>query len=146
MLHGRSRGQDVFSVIGFSLLDAATEPNAGFVVATPEAVQRPHQAASLGPGSDRQDLRRRRSRSAPRTAFRFNLPPIIGLSTSGGFEYQLEALEGQDPGAIGSVDAGLVGAANQDPRLARVFSTFTASTPRSTSTSTATRRRPRRRA
>ena len=27
----------------------------------------------------------------------FNLPPIIGLSTTGGFEYQLEALEGQDP-------------------------------------------------
>ena len=27
----------------------------------------------------------------------FNLPPIIGLSTSGGFEYQLEALEGQNP-------------------------------------------------
>ncbi len=36
----------------------------------------------------------------------FNLPPIIGLSTSGGFEYQLDALEGQDPVALGSVDAG----------------------------------------
>ena len=31
----------------------------------------------------------------------FNLPPIIGLSTSGGFEYQLEALEGQDPATMG---------------------------------------------
>ena len=29
--------------------------------------------------------------------FPFNLPPIIGLSTSGGFEYQLENLEGRDP-------------------------------------------------
>jgi len=59
----------------------------------------------------------------------FNLPPIIGLSTSGGFEYQLEALEGQDPAAIGSVTSGLIGAANRDPRLARVFSTFTATNP-----------------
>ena len=59
----------------------------------------------------------------------FNLPPIIGLSTSGGFEYQLEALEGQDPAAIGSVTGGLIGAANRDPRLTRVFSTFTATNP-----------------
>jgi multidrug efflux pump subunit AcrB len=59
----------------------------------------------------------------------FNLPPIIGLSTSGGFEYQLEALEGQDPAKLGGVVQGVVAAANQDPRLARVFSTFTTSAP-----------------
>jgi len=57
------------------------------------------------------------------------LPPIIGLSTSGGFEYQLEALEGQDPAAIGSVTSALIAAANSDSRLARVFSTFTATNP-----------------
>jgi multidrug efflux pump subunit AcrB len=59
----------------------------------------------------------------------FNLPPIIGLSTSGGFEYQLEALQGQDPVKLGAVMRGVVAAANQDPRLARVFSTFTANAP-----------------
>jgi len=62
-------------------------------------------------------------------AFPFNLPPIIGLSTSGGFEYQLENLEGREPAEMASAMQGLVGAANQDPRLARVFSTFTASNP-----------------
>src|SRR6202041_2131472 len=59
----------------------------------------------------------------------FNLPPIIGLSTSGGFEYQLEALEGQDPATMGSVTSALIVAANRDPRLARVFTTFTATNP-----------------
>src|SRR5262249_38657689 len=59
----------------------------------------------------------------------FNLPPIIGLSTSGGFEYQLEALEGQDPAALGSTLSGLINTANRDPRLVRVFSTFTATNP-----------------
>jgi multidrug efflux pump subunit AcrB len=59
----------------------------------------------------------------------FNLPPIIGLSTSGGFEYQLEALEGQDPAAMASVTGALIAAANRDPRLARVFTTFTATNP-----------------
>jgi multidrug efflux pump subunit AcrB len=61
--------------------------------------------------------------------FPFNLPPIIGLSTSGGFEYQLQNLEGRDPAEMGSVMQGLVAAANQDPRLTRVFSTFSATNP-----------------
>ena len=34
------------------------------------------------------------------TVIPFNLPPIIGLSTTGGFEYELEGLEGQDPAAM----------------------------------------------
>ena len=58
-----------------------------------------------------------------------NLPPIICLSTSGGFEHQLEALEGQPPTQLGSVMQGLIGAANQDHNLARVVSTFTATNP-----------------
>jgi multidrug efflux pump subunit AcrB len=72
-----------------------------------EAVRRPHGAANGGAGADRAHLRRRQQiRTA--TSFPFNLPPIIGLSTSGGFEYQLEALEGQDPAAMGSVMQGLL--------------------------------------
>jgi multidrug efflux pump subunit AcrB len=59
----------------------------------------------------------------------FNLPPIIGLSTSGGFEYQLQNLEGRDPAEMATALFALVGAANQDPRLTRVFSTFSPTTP-----------------
>jgi multidrug efflux pump subunit AcrB len=53
----------------------------------------------------------------------------MGLSTSGGFEHQLEALEGQDPATLGSVMQGTIAAANQDPKLARVFSTYTVTSP-----------------
>src|SRR5260370_20564295 len=59
----------------------------------------------------------------------FTLPPIIGLSTSGGFEYELEGLEGQEPAAMNSVMQGLLANANRDPRLTRVFSTYTANNP-----------------
>ena len=61
--------------------------------------------------------------------FPFSLPPIIGLATSGGFEYQLENLEGRDPVEMASVMGGMIAAANQDPRLTRVFATFTATNP-----------------
>jgi HAE1 family hydrophobic/amphiphilic exporter-1 len=54
---------------------------------------------------------------------------VVGLSTTGGFEYQLENLEGADPKAMGGVVQGLMAAANQDTRLSRVFSTFGASAP-----------------
>jgi len=61
--------------------------------------------------------------------FPFNLPPIIGLSTSGGFEYQLLNLEGREPVEAGGALLGVLSAANQDRRLGRVFSTFTPTTP-----------------
>jgi hydrophobe/amphiphile efflux-1 (HAE1) family protein len=120
--------EHTLSIIGFSLLDGASEPNNAFMV------------ARLKPFADRkaatdsaQALIRRMFGAGTQirqaNVLPFNLPPIIGLSTSGGFEYQLEALEGQDPAAMGSVTAGLIAAANGDPRLTRVFTTFTATNP-----------------
>ncbi len=120
--------EHTLSIIGFSLLDGASEPNNAFMV------------ARLKPFADRkaatdsvQALIRRTFGAGTQirlaNVLPFNLPPIIGLSTSGGFEYQLEALEGQDPATMGSVASGVIGAANQDPRLARVFTTFTATNP-----------------
>jgi hydrophobe/amphiphile efflux-1 (HAE1) family protein len=128
ILKGMPQVQDVFAVIGFSLLDAANESNAAFLVAKLTPFE-----DRLGAANSAQALIRRMFVEGQqiRTAsiVPFNLPPIIGLSTSGGFEYQLEALEGQDPAKLGSVVQGVAAAANQDPRLARVFSTFSATTP-----------------
>ncbi len=119
---------DTFAVVGYSFLDTVSEPNAGFMVvklkpfedrtAAAESVQ-----ATIGAVfKDAQQIR-------SGNIIAFNLPPIIGLSTSGGFEYDLEALQGQEPAVIGSVAQGLVAAANGDPALQRVFTTFTASNP-----------------
>jgi multidrug efflux pump subunit AcrB len=118
----------VFSVIGFSLLDGANEANTAFAVAKLKPFADRRGAADSAQALIRQMfVAGAQIRTANIVAF--NLPPIIGLSTSGGFEYQLEALEGQDPVRLGAVMGGVVAAANQDPRLARVFSTFTASNP-----------------
>ena len=120
--------QNVLSIVGFSLLDAGNQSNSAFLV------------LRLKPFADRQAAADKAQaligrvfagvqqiRSA--TIFPFNLPPIIGLSTSGGFEYQLQNLEGRDPAEMGTVLSGLLASANQDPKLARVFSTFSATTP-----------------
>lgn len=118
----------VLSIIGFSLLDAGAEPNAAFLVVRlkpfAERTQVAQSAQALIAKAAAAGSQVREANVLP-----FNLPPIIGLSTSGGFEYQLEALEGQDPTAMNSVMNGLIAAANQDPRLSRVFSTFSANNP-----------------
>jgi multidrug efflux pump len=120
--------EHTLSIIGFSLLDGGNEPNAAFMVAR----MKPFADRKAAADSVQAVIRRTfgaGSQIRQANVLPFNLPPIIGLSTSGGFEYQLEALEGQDPAALGSVMGGLIGAANRDPRLARVFSTFTATNP-----------------
>jgi hydrophobe/amphiphile efflux-1 (HAE1) family protein len=129
ILKGMPQIQDTLSIIGFSLLDGGvSEPNAAFMVARLKPF-----ADRVGAANSVQALVARtfgavqQIRSA--VIFPFNLPPIIGLGTAGGFEYQLEALQGQDPSANGSVMQGLLAVANQDPRLTRVFSTFTATNP-----------------
>jgi hydrophobe/amphiphile efflux-1 (HAE1) family protein len=61
--------------------------------------------------------------------FAFTPPAILGLGTTGGFDFRLQALEDQSPREIAATTRALVVAANQDPVLSRVFSTYTANTP-----------------
>ncbi|UDL93003.1 multidrug efflux RND transporter permease subunit [Lichenihabitans sp. PAMC28606] len=119
---------DTFSVIGFSFLDSVSEPNAGFMVVRLKPFEdRTAAADSVQAMIGRVFGSAQQIRTG--NVIAFNLPPIIGLSTGGGFEYDLEALEGQDPAVMGNVAQGLVAAANGDKQLARVFTTFTASNP-----------------
>jgi hydrophobe/amphiphile efflux-1 (HAE1) family protein len=120
--------KDTFSILGYSLLDSAAASNAAFVVAKLKPFE-DRRSASDSAQALIGKVFRDGSLIRSATVLPFNLPPIIGLSTSGGFEYMLEALEGQDPVALGSTMQGLIGAANQDPQLARVFSTYTTVTP-----------------
>ena len=118
----------VLSIIGFSLLDGGAEPNAALVVVRLKPfAERTSAAQSAQALIGRTFAEGSQIRQA--NVLAFNLPPIIGLSTGGGFEYQLEALEGQDPADMNATMNGLIAAANQDARLTRVFSTFSASNP-----------------
>ena len=128
LLKSMPQVENVFSVIGFSIIDGVNEPNTALVVPVLKPfADRPGAANSAQALIARMFGQGQQIRTA--TVIPFNLPPIIGLSTTGGFEYELEALEGQEPAAMNSVMQGLIASANRDPRLARVFSTFTANNP-----------------
>jgi HAE1 family hydrophobic/amphiphilic exporter-1 len=80
-------------------------------------------------GATLRDLQPRLQAIRGATAFAFNLPPIVGLGTTGGFEYQLQDLGGREVAELAQVMRALVIEANQQPELFNVFSTFAADTP-----------------
>ena len=120
--------EKVFAINGFSIIDGVNESNAGFIVPLLKPFEdRRGTANSAQALIGRVFAEGREARAA--NVIAFNLPPIIGLSTTGGFEYELEGLEGQEPAAMNGVMQGLIANANHDTRLARVFSTYTANNP-----------------
>ncbi len=118
----------VMTVPGYSMLDGAVESNAALLI------------GRLKPFAERTtpDLKVQAviARVAAQTAaipaarvMPFNLPPIMGLGTGSGFEYQLEDLQGRTPEELAAAMRALVLAANQDTDLQRVFSTWATNNP-----------------
>jgi HAE1 family hydrophobic/amphiphilic exporter-1 len=119
---------DVTTVVGYSFLNGLAQSNNAFLIVT------------LAPFEERLDPdlavdailgKVRVATAAVREAnvLAFGLPPIIGLGTTGGFEYQLQDLAGGTPADLAATMRGLVFNANQQPELRNVFSTFAANTP-----------------
>ena len=119
---------DYSTIIGLNFIDNYSQSNAGFLL------------VSLKPFEQRTS----REDSAPaiiaRLAQKFRAvrngnvvpiapPPIIGLGSGGGFSHVVMDMGGSDPKALGRTVRGLTIAANQEPQLRRVFSTFSDSTP-----------------
>lgn len=63
------------------------------------------------------------------TVMAFNMPPIIGLSTTGGFTGYLQSFEGATSEELFQASAQVMQAANARPELSRVFTTFNVNVP-----------------
>jgi HAE1 family hydrophobic/amphiphilic exporter-1 len=63
------------------------------------------------------------------SVFLFNPPSIPGLGVTGGFDFELEDYQSGPLAELGAAAGTLLGAANRDPNLARVFTTFRATGP-----------------
>jgi hydrophobic/amphiphilic exporter-1 (mainly G- bacteria), HAE1 family len=118
----------VLSVVGLNFIDYYAASNQAFFVVSlkpyAERAAREQSASAIIAA-----LRPRLAAVSGAIVFPFNLPPIIGLGNTGGFQFVLEALQGQPPADLAAAMRGLLVAANQQPELAGVFSTFAADTP-----------------
>ncbi|TAJ36238.1 MAG: efflux RND transporter permease subunit [Reyranella sp.] len=125
---GRPWLQSVFTVSGYSLIDGLALPNRALVV------------VGLKPFAERKDtnlsvfqalkeLNLAFSQIASANVFAFNLPPIMGLGNSSGFEFVVQSLSGASPTDLAAVSRGLMISAQEVPTLAGVYTTYGASTP-----------------
>jgi HAE1 family hydrophobic/amphiphilic exporter-1 len=120
--------EGIISVVGFNFIDYVASANqAFFVIRLKPYETRTDPAQSVNAIIAR--LRPQMAAIPGAVAFPFNLPPILGLGSTGGFQYALEALQGQSPSDIAAALRGLLVAANGEPELAGVYSTYAADTP-----------------
>ena len=115
---------DVIAISGFSLLSGGSAPNSAFGIVL------------LKPWGERSSVDQVIGRLQPAMAgipsamiMAINPPAISGLGTASGLDLRLQALQGQSPQELAATGQALIMAANQDPQLSRVFTTFSASVP-----------------
>ena len=120
--------QGILSVVGLNFIDYVASSNqAFFVIRLKPYEERTDRSQSAGAIIAR--LRPQLAAIQGAVGFPFNLPPILGLGNTGGFQYVLEALQGQSPTDLAAVLRALLVAANGQPELAGVYSTYAADTP-----------------
>lgn len=119
---------NVTSVVGYSFLGGLAKSNSAFVI----VMLNPFEGRADPALSADAIIRRLRGEFAAiarADILPFNLPPIIGLGTGSGFEYQLQDLRGGAPTDLAAVTRGMLFAANQNEALRAVFTTYNANTP-----------------
>ena len=120
--------QGVLSVVGLNFIDYVASSNSAFFVVRLKPYE-DRTAVAQKVDAILATLRPQLASIQGAIVFPFNLPPILGLGSTGGFQYVLEGLQGQSPNDLAAVMRGLIVTANQQPELAGVFSTFAADTP-----------------
>ncbi|MCW2283525.1 hydrophobe/amphiphile efflux-1 (HAE1) family protein [Rhodoblastus acidophilus] len=119
---------DYTSVVGLNFIDGYSQASSAFIVVTLKPFEE-----RQGAGQSAKEIIARLSQKFVQiregAVVGLAPPPIIGLGTGGGFTYVLQDLQAGDPKTLAQVLRGLVVAANQDPTLSAVFSTFSATNP-----------------
>ena len=119
---------NVISVTGYSILSGSVIPNGAlFIVVLKPWSERTEPEVQLGAIFSSIVPKLLAIPSA--TVIPFNVPPIPGLGTTGGFEFVLQDTQGRPPPELASALGGLVITANGERQLANVFSTFRANAP-----------------
>ena len=128
MLGGIEGVANVITVTGYSFLDGLSKSNSAFAIVTMKPfAERLSDAAGVEAAIRTTMAKGQAIRGAQ--IFAFNLPPIMGLGTGSGFEYQLLDLQGRSVADLSATAGGLIIAANQNPALGPTFTTYSASSP-----------------
>jgi HAE1 family hydrophobic/amphiphilic exporter-1 len=120
--------QDVIMIRGFSMMNGALMSNSAFFVTSLKPYEE-RQTPELKVESVIGQVYARTFAYSKASVLAFNIPPIMGLGSVGGFEYILESTAGASPEELAATAMGVIVAANQDPRLANVYTMFSVKSP-----------------
>jgi len=121
--------RSVTAVAGFSLLQNLQVGNSAFMVLLLDPFdERIEQGISAF--DVLAEAQHRVAAIAEAQVLAFNVPAIAGIGNVGGFDLRLQDLAGGSLTDLASVSGALIIAANQNPVLSQVFTTFAVDTPR----------------
>jgi hydrophobic/amphiphilic exporter-1 (mainly G- bacteria), HAE1 family len=119
---------DVISICGYSLLTGTSSSNTGFAIAVLDNWSKREK-----PELSAVNIIKKMNgqfRSIPTAKiFAYDLPPIQGLGSGGGFEFVVQDTRGGNPKRLAEVVARTVAAANRNPAISSAFSTYEADVP-----------------
>ncbi|WP_459554290.1 efflux RND transporter permease subunit [Lacunimicrobium album] len=115
-------------IAGFSGATRANSANAGAIFVVPKSIE---ERAEHGPSQPQLigTLQGKMMSIPEAEIFVIPPPPVQGLGTGGGYKFLIQSRGGGTPQELQTITDEFVAKCNQEQSLARVFSTFRASTP-----------------
>ncbi|MCP4179062.1 MAG: multidrug efflux RND transporter permease subunit [bacterium] len=120
--------KNVMSVTGFSMLTGTTSSNVGMAIAVLKDWSE-RTTPDLQIDTILKKLNRKFYSMPSAEIMAFSLPPIPGLGTSGGFEFELQEKGAGNPQKMASVLNDIIYKANHSPVFAQAYSTYRANVP-----------------
>ena len=118
----------IVSIVGFSILSGMSSSDSALLIVGLKPYDE-RRTDALGVDNIIKEVYKRTSTLQGARVTAFNPPPIPGLGSFGGFEYQLESISGASASELAEVSGRLLQEANQQPELSQVFTTFADNTP-----------------
>jgi HAE1 family hydrophobic/amphiphilic exporter-1 len=115
-------------VAGYNVIDLVKQPSAGFAFVILKPWDERKSPETRLPAI-MNNLRARGSQIPQARVMIINAPAIPGLSTTGGFTFEIQDLNDQGIAELSAVVANFVKQARQRPELAGIFTTFNAAVP-----------------
>jgi hydrophobic/amphiphilic exporter-1 (mainly G- bacteria), HAE1 family len=120
--------KDVLTVPGYSLLSGTSSSNVGMAIAVLDDWS-DRTTPSLQLDAILKKVNRQFHYMPTAEIMAFGLPPIPGLGTSGGFQFELQETGAGNPQKMASVLSDIIYEANQSPVFSQAYSTYKANVP-----------------
>ncbi len=122
--------EDIISITGFSILTGIPASNTGAICVVLKNWSK-RKSPSLHVDSIIREVNRKVYSISEANVFAFNVPPIMGLGTAGGFQFELllNQASGKTVQDLAEVMRAVMYEANQQPEIAMTHSTFQSKVP-----------------